>query len=236
MGITFLDSLKTCVHYSLFGLQREGKGSGNSKNDRFSTTLRGYCRALTDKEVLQRVDSYTNSCYLNNRVLIFPSDLPKSSVSEFIVNKIPISEICRHPIEDYVEAFRAFHYKPKEYLGAGGEQVAIELENGNVLKIQAREPGEYFGKRPFDLPVLENGKSSIISPVTGKARDIHWLIQPKAEMTATEDDVNEFKAEIDSLGYKYAESDFNRSQVGFYNGKLYLIDYYLVEGYPRKLK
>ena len=33
MGVTFLDSLKTTVHYLLLGLQREGKDPGNSMID-----------------------------------------------------------------------------------------------------------------------------------------------------------------------------------------------------------
>lgn len=116
-----MNSLRKIIKYGLLALQREGKGPGNSRNDKFSSSLRGYFKTITDKQVLNRVNGYIGYSILTNRVLSFPSDLPKDSVSEFIANKTPFADLCMHPVDDYVEAFRSFHHEPKGYLGAGGE-------------------------------------------------------------------------------------------------------------------
>lgn len=74
----------------------------------------------------------------------------------------------------------------------------------------------------------------IISPVTGQARNIYYLIQPKAEMTATEDDVAKFRLDLKNQGYQFDQLDLVKSQVGFYNGNLCLVDYSVVKGHHSK--
>jgi signal transduction histidine kinase len=155
---------------------------------------------------------------------------------------IPVSKLLNNMLEDsktraylvrhhplylpaYMKAFEQFQYKARRFLDAGKDAVAIELENGNVLKISLLN----FDFRPFepnfDAPQLEQGVFTVT--MGGKEIKVYYLIQPKLEMSATIEDVERFAEQIrpnDLL-------DKNEGAIGFdrKSGRWLLVDTFAVE-------
>lgn len=132
--------------------------------------------------------------------------------------------------EYYSNAFEDFPHRAKGFLGAGKTSMAIELEDGKVLKISRQPLEKDHGSRPFDIPVLE--EMEIHSDIEDKGNvvysgDVYWHIQPKVEMRATADDAFEFASRCRKIGFDF--SDMGKRQIGYHNGNLVLIDYDAVE-------
>ncbi|MCK9595542.1 MAG: hypothetical protein M0R35_07720, partial [Candidatus Omnitrophica bacterium] len=110
------------------------------------------------------------------------------------------------PIELYEQAFRGFKYKAKRVIGGGREAIAVELVNGNVLKISYKP---FFGNRDhnplFDAPILDQGVIFV------ESASVFYMIQPKLEMIATQADLDEFQNRIRPNRLE----DFSSDQIGY---------------------
>lgn len=126
-----------------------------------------------------------------------------------------------HPIERYAKAFEGFDRKVKGPIGGGGDSVALELVDGNVLKITNRRLDNVVGTRWFDLPMLEKGTRD-----AGGGLNLHYFVQPKAITPVPEAMVTQFKADLAASGYRITDGGSN--QLGLYEGKVKLLDPFAV--------
>ncbi|HEY9871235.1 MAG TPA: hypothetical protein V6D08_18890 [Candidatus Obscuribacterales bacterium] len=132
-----------------------------------------------------------------------------------------------HPIKFYERAFKDFDRLATRVLGFGADVVAIELVDGNVLKISQRALTPEMGNRPFDLPILERGQRIV------EGDTINYFIQPKVKpVTLTE--LLEFHREVRKHGYYLSDSSVD--QIGRYEptGKVVLIDPWAAEKLPNQ--
>jgi hypothetical protein len=131
-----------------------------------------------------------------------------------------------HPIKFYERAFKDFDRLATRVLGFGADVVAIELVDGNVLKITQRAIKPEMGNRPFDLPIIERGHRIV------EGDTVNYFIQPKVKpVTLTE--LLEFHREVRKHGYYLSDSSVD--QIGRYEptGKVVLIDPWAVEKLPQ---
>lgn len=82
--------------------------------------------------------------------------------------------VGHHNIQDYIAVLEKQKIKTTEVLGAGGNQLAIRLEDGTVLKIGERNWGDDWGQRKFtggrDARIIDGPHED---PSTG----IMWYVQ-----------------------------------------------------------
>jgi hypothetical protein len=157
-----------------------------------------------------------------NQVWTLPSPLP---VSEAILRYRPRYRNRVHLTGLYSRAFEGFERQAVRVLGMGGDSLVIELTDGNVLSITNKILGPNFGRRPFDLPSLEVGVRNAGS------EPIHYFIRPRARSPVN---FQELRAFLDSLPEHIVMTDRKRSNVGEYEGRLWLIDAFAVTDYtPR---
>lgn len=101
-------------------------------------------------------------------------------------------------------------------IGHGGNVVALELNNKEVLTMSYSNP--FYGRNAasFDLPVKEQGYSS----------RYHYNLRPLADVdNITPGDVKAMREFIEKNGYKTIDlEDHKTHQVCEYNGKKYLLD------------
>lgn len=157
--------------------------------------------------------------------------LPESKLTETTMNMQTASDALRsltsepyaksHPLDRYASAFEGFDRKVKGPIGGGGDSVALELVDGNVLKITNRRLDNVVGTRWFDLPMLERGTRD-----AGGGLNLHYFVQPKAVTPVPEVMVNQFKADLAASGYRITDGGSN--QVGLYEGKVKLLDPFAV--------
>ena len=104
-------------------------------------------------------------------------------------------------------------FQPRIVVGFGGTAVALQRENGLVLKLGQPIPEMI---RFFDIPMLDSG-------VVGR---VPYVVQPFADMSATEADAEQFDYDI---GYEWCFVDPGPEQIGYYKGNLRLVDYEAVD-------
>jgi hypothetical protein len=95
------------------------------------------------------------------------------------------------------------------------------MPDGNVVKVGARLLFEEAGHRSFDLPILDHGEI----PERG-LRIVHYT-QPLARTPVSTNDLERFEAWIARRGF--VMSDPKISQLGFYEGKVLLLDPWAVQ-------
>jgi hypothetical protein len=120
-----------------------------------------------------------------------------------------------HNLADYAVAFAGCGRKVSKLIGGGSDCVVLRLEDGNVIKLTTREIGSDFGRRPFDLQILEQGSC----PVDG--RQINYFIQPFARR-ARPADPHAVGEVISRNAYYFTEPFLN--QVGRYQDRPWLLD------------
>jgi len=97
-----------------------------------------------------------------------------------------------------------------KFLACGRDSVALSLE-GKVLKLSWKPFPSI--KRPFDLPVFEQGK------LTAK---VYYRLEPRVQMNARWLDEMPFKRMTEDLGYPGL--DIHKDNIGTYKGRLVLVD------------
>lgn len=102
------------------------------------------------------------------------NNLNTQSVSD-LLRSIPSEQLSDHPVADYIRAMAEFPQQAHVLLHIGRDTVSISLDNGNVLKLSARDLPLEFGTRSFDVPIISRGKTFV-----GKVA-INHFIQPKGE-------------------------------------------------------
>lgn len=107
----------------------------------------------------------------------------------------------------------------KGFAGHGGLTTVFDLGHKGVLKCSKENPLEFRKHNPeFDIPFT--------SPVI-KIRDFYIVRQPKAETSSvTQKDCIDVISRMSKEGFE-PSLDFDKyrtNQVGFYNGKAYLLD------------
>ncbi|MBI4533731.1 MAG: hypothetical protein HY711_07265 [Candidatus Melainabacteria bacterium] len=124
-------------------------------------------------------------------------------------------------------AFKGFDRLATNVLGWGGDSIALELQDGTVLKITNWQLTPEMGLRPFDAPILERGTRQ------ADGQSIQYFIQPKVE-PATRAQLLAFYKELDKHGYYFREGSIK--QIGYYRSldKIVLIDPWAVEKLPGK--
>lgn len=130
-----------------------------------------------------------------------------------------------HPLELYAKAFEGFGIRAKTFLGAGLDSVAIELEDGRVLKISnkrflAERLPQVF-EAPFEwgeLPVVAEGDEEVRIP---------YFLQAKVDMNAAVLDVIAFSNYVRQFGYRFA--DLSEDQLGIYQGRIVSVDPFAVK-------
>lgn len=145
---------------------------------------------------------------------------PVRSVSEVLLDYLKahgtaVSVI--HPVDIYAAAFRGFPLRAKGVLGWGKDSVAIELEDDRVLKISKRKPFSARRYEPsFDTELIDQGAQEV------GGKDVHYIIQPKLDMTVTSADIVAFQDRI----RPYRFEDIFADQIGFNKrtGRLELAD------------
>lgn len=148
-----------------------------------------------------------------NQVWNLPRPMP---VSQAVLRYQPRYRNRVHLTGRYSVAFEDFPLEAVRVLGMGGDSLVIELTDGNVLSITNRTgPPGHFGELAFDLPILEQGTRSAGSDT------FFYFIRPKARSPVTWD---EFLAFVESLPAGAVMVDRKLSNVGEYDGILYLID------------
>ncbi len=154
-----------------------------------------------------------------SRVWNLPQPRP---VAEAILGYRPRGRNRVHLTGRYSLAFEGFPLLAVRVLGMGADSLVIELTDGTVLSICNKLLGPDFGQRPYDLPVLEVGTRSAGSDT------FHYFIRPKARSPVT---WQEYQAFLASLPEGHLLMDAKLSNVGEYNGKLYLVDPFAVTVY-----
>lgn len=147
----------------------------------------------------------------------------------------------------YLEAFKDFNKPVTNFLGVGKDSVAIELADGRCLEIGAKPHANEHGKRPYDIPIEETGtfdNKQIVdaiekNPFSSKAdktesrdlilrnRVVSYMIQPKAQTNIPTSIAERFRNHMPKIGQEFA--DFGANQLGFFDGRVVLLDYFAVE-------
>ena len=96
------------------------------------------------------------------------------SVSD-LLRSIPAEQHSDHPVADYIKAMADFPQRAHSLLHIGRDTVSINLDNGNVLKLTARDLPPDFGTRSFDVPIISRGKTFVGTVA------INHFIQSKGE-------------------------------------------------------
>lgn len=121
----------------------------------------------------------------------------------------------RHDLPLYAWALKNVDLAGTKFVGAGANTVRIELADSSILKITPGTLTAEMGSRPFDLPILTRGE------ITGGRHPVSYFSQPKA-LPVTEENYRLFRAQIQAEGYVF--TDPGLQQVGYYQGKVYLLD------------
>ena len=141
------------------------------------------------------------------------SDLLRSAINDPIVDG--------HPVEKYAKALAGIGKKVTRFIGIGADSIAMELENGNVLKVSGRTLTDSMGSRSFDLPIVERG---VVDTGSGL---VYWFVQPKVQTPVTYSQFKAFK--VDLVKYGYIMNDAGENQLGVYCGLIKLLDPFSVQ-------
>jgi predicted NAD-dependent protein-ADP-ribosyltransferase YbiA (DUF1768 family) len=187
--------------------------------------------APSDDSAVQRQNSEISLNELENRRM---NGSDRSGVSEHNfeaggLKPRPVWEILesindksaqnRHDLGLYTWALKTVDLSGTRYLGAGANTVRIELADGNVLKLTSAALTPEMGNRPFDLPIIGRGE------ITGGRYPVSYFSQPKA-LPVTEENYRLFRAQLQADGYVF--TDPGLQQVGYYQGKILLLDPFAV--------
>ncbi len=161
----------------------------------------------------------------------------------------PLSELLRevtdrdirdaHDLEGYAEAFANSPFRAWRIIWAGADSVTFELTDGNVLKVTGnRTFRDDFGKRPFDLPILQQGiqrfpaakvsrgrkhrRRYVRSPQACVEHGLLYFIQPRVETPVSKEQMAEFWNRVNASGYRFTDPAPNN--LGIYQGQVMLID------------
>lgn len=183
-----------------------------------------------------------------------PTENKALPISEFLaecqqtMNDHPEAQI--HPLAAYREAMKNSHHKATKIIGVGIDSLALQLENGDVLKLSFKLGKHQMGTRSYDMPILEQGQfdtAELRQGITKNPNASHWdrqqliklnapnrainyLIQPKAELKVPYEIQRHFSNHMSKLGDVFW--DFGRTrleQLGYFDGRIVLIDYFAVE-------
>jgi hypothetical protein len=156
-------------------------------------------------------------------------------------NKLTVSEKIRSQptfdrstfdsslVEYIAKQMEKFPYKAGLFIRFGADAIVVELEGNKILKIFPYKKHSNNSLREFDIPILEEG--SFEKEETNEFfNEGYYIIQPKADTNVSFEDTKKFIEEIKTKGYKDVDIGHDgQKQLGFYNGKLYLLDYNAVE-------
>ncbi len=182
--------------------------------------------------------------YQGRVVLIDPlAVIGLRSVSE-LIGEIRDDDECPHCIDTCVSAFAKTNFRAWRVIRVGGDSIALELADGNVLKVtnKASLPHD-FGKRPFDLQPIQSGWAESLRPprhaLKGlKTRSmqtrrtiltdrIFYYVQPPVETPVTKLQLFAFCDQVRSLGYRM--TDIDAGNLGIHQGNVVLIDLFAVQ-------
>lgn len=149
-----------------------------------------------------------------------PSMTPMT-VSDLLKTTIGTRDAEGHAIQKYVDTLKDLDKPVTRVIGSGGDSIAMETSDGNILKVTGRTLSDRMGTRPFDLPILERG---IVDSGSGL---VYWFTQPQVKTPVTYAQFNAFKAEIAKQGY--IMNDAGANQLGEYHGVVKLIDPFAVQ-------
>ena len=165
------------------------------------------------------------------------------SVSE-LIGEIRDDDECRHSIDTCVSAFANTNFRAWRVIRVGGDSIALELADGNVLKVTNKERLPHdFGKRPFDLQPIQSGWAESPQPTRHalkglKTRSmqtrrtiltdrIFYYVQPPVETPVTKLHLFAFCDHVRSLGYQM--TDMRVENLGIHQGNVVLIDLFAVK-------
>jgi len=107
-----------------------------------------------------------------------------------------------------------------EVLGCGQTSIAVLLSEGQVLKLNQKP--HYF-QRFFDAPVYD----------VGYLDNVPYLIQPFVDMGVKQEDIDFFKRMVEAEEHQI--NDLHSGQIGFFRGRLVLVDPWAVCNRQTKL-
>jgi len=136
-------------------------------------------------------------------------------------NIFVMGKLKYHSSTLYEPVLEKFKDKITEFIDCGGHSAVFELNDNTVLKLSYQPLKPEYGKRPFDLPILNRGERE--SVVDYKKRKAYWHIQPRIEMCTSEKELEEFKKTLKKTDHYFIDS--NPRQIGWYKRKIKLVDY-----------
>ena len=172
-----------------------------------------------------------------------------------VISPRPVSELLRevsseeegewHSADRYAEAFEKTSFRAWRVIAIGGDSVALELADGNVLKITNKTGFRADeGQRPFDLPVLQTGWVRKPEPPQrghrqGASRGRHpkatpapqnpgifFYVQPMVQTPVSREQLKSFYEHVESFGYEM--NDAHCDNLGISQGRVVLIDPFAV--------
>jgi len=155
----------------------------------------------------------------------------KLTVSEKIRAQSPFDRSTFDPflVEYISKQMEKLPYKAELFIRFGADAIVLEIEGNKILKIfPHKKPSNNF-QREFDIPILE--EANFEKEETNEfPHEGYYIIQPKADTNVSFEDTRKFIEEIKVKGYKDVDIGHEgQKQLGFYDGKLYLLDYSAVE-------
>lgn len=142
-----------------------------------------------------------------------------------IIQSMPQNVAPGHPLHVYAKAVERSGYKGKGFMAAGAQSVVIEMNQATVFKITYQTFDDEYGNRPFDIPILERQNLSVSDNCMGKV-DLTIFIQPKVRIVQRHIEVVYFTREVGRIGYDF--NDPGERQLGYYSGKVVLVDPFAV--------
>lgn len=175
----------------------------------------------------QKVEYGTIHYLKNKKFDCFEFDKPQT-FSEALKKIKELQEkykLCKYGLADYNYVYESYddaysnkfkNLKFKKFLGAGNNAMALETDDGKVVKFgEANHFALRNGEEDFDAKIYEKGKVGLYH---------HYYIQEKCSKEGiTQENVEQIRKQIEEKGYDAI--DLFDEQVGFSkDGKLCLID------------
>lgn len=118
-----------------------------------------------------------------------------------------------HPAVAYAEAIKTGGFNVKEVIAVGGESLALELENGNVLKLSTKLNYPKFNSE-VHAPEETRGIISIKGNhyVDGiKVKNVNYVIQKKGDINVDKLDIADFlKEKAEPSGYYLSDDRYGQ--------------------------
>ena len=127
-----------------------------------------------------------------------------------------------HAMRAYVRAFEGSDKCAVGFVSVGQNSVAMELNDGNILKISSRVLTDKMGTRPFEVPILERCAVEV-----GPHLRVYWFVQPRAQTPVTWSQYKLFRSDLEKDKY-FLELGGDR-QLGIHEEQVKLLDPYAVQ-------